>query len=50
MCKKVELTYDDMEFMTVGMCLDYIDEFIDQNSTNKEKPTRKATQEDFDNF
>jgi hypothetical protein len=44
------LKLDDLQIMTVGMVLDYIQEFIDQNNPNKEKKPRKATQEDFDAF
>lgn len=50
MCKKVGLTLDEMELMTVGMCLDFIDEFIEQQNLNGKEKVRRATQEDFDNF
>lgn len=37
--------------MTIGMCLDYIDEYIEQNRTKKNKKRkRKAKQSDFDRF
>lgn len=38
--------------MTVGMVLDYIQEYIDVNNPKKKKKirTRKATQQDFDAF
>lgn len=37
--------------MTIGMVLDYIDEFIEHNNPKrKKKETRKATQADFDAF
>lgn len=49
MCKKVELDNGDLESMTIGMCLDYIDEYIEQNKPENEK-TRQASQEDFDKF
>ena len=49
MCKKTKLTVDDMEYMTVGMCLDYISEYFDVMDTSKPK-VRKASQEDFDSF
>jgi hypothetical protein len=49
-CRQVGLTSEDMEEMTIGDCLDYVQEYID-NQKKDEKPTaRKATQEDFDNF
>lgn len=35
--------------MTIGMCLDYINEFVEMQ-TPQEKKTRKATQADFDSF
>jgi hypothetical protein len=35
--------------MTIGMCLDFIEEFIDMNKPEKEK-VRKASQSDFDAF
>ena len=49
MCKNSKLTIDDMEYMTVGMCLDYITEYFDSMDTKKVKK-RNATQEDFDKF
>ncbi|WP_280524660.1 hypothetical protein [Thermoactinomyces vulgaris] len=41
-----------MEEMTVGMCLDYIEEYVKMNNPKKKqtKPARKATQADFDAF
>ena len=47
LCKKSELTRDDMEDMTIGMCIDYMQEVIEFNNPNKSK---KATQKDFDSF
>jgi len=35
--------------MTIGMCLDFIEEFIEMNKPEKEK-LRKASQSDFDGF
>lgn len=49
MCKEVKLSNDDLENMTVGMCLDYIDEYVEQKNPKK-KRTRKASQDDFDKF
>jgi hypothetical protein len=43
------LRFDDLQIMTVGMVLDYIEEFIDHNNPKKKK-SRKATQKDFDAF
>ncbi|PDZ06623.1 hypothetical protein COE20_08820 [Bacillus cereus] len=37
--------------MTIGMCLDYIDAYIDMQNPNKNnEKERKASQEDFNNF
>ena len=38
-----------MEVMDIGMCLDFIQEWVDAKRPEKEKQ-RKATQNDFDNF
>ena len=43
------LKFEDLQLMTVGMVLDYIQEYIDQ-SNPKKKRQRKATQNDFDAF
>ena len=43
------LKFEDLQLMTVGMVLDYIDEFIDHHNPKKVK-SRKARQEDFDAF
>lgn len=49
MCKQVGLDWDDIEYMTIGMCLDYMNEYIEQKDPKKKK-TRKASQKDFDTF
>lgn len=49
LCKKVELSKDELEDMTIGMCLDFMDKWIEMNDTENKKP-RKATQNDFDSF
>ena len=37
--------------MTIGMCLDFIDEYADLNNPKKQKSkSRKANQKDFDSF
>ncbi|PFI17453.1 hypothetical protein CN938_22300 [Bacillus thuringiensis] len=37
--------------MTIGDCLDYIDEYVEIQNPQKEKQnTRKATQDDFNAF
>jgi hypothetical protein len=43
------LTIADLEIMEIGMCLDYIDEYIEYSKPAKERK-RKATQADFDAF
>jgi len=35
--------------MTIGMCLDYIDEYLEQTKPQKQHK-RKASQSDFDAF
>ena len=46
------LTHDDLEHMTFGMALDYIDEYLEMKNPNKQSQSsvRKATQADFDSF
>jgi len=40
-----------MDDMTIGMCLDYVDEYIEKTNPKKRpKIARRATQADFDNF
>jgi hypothetical protein len=43
------LKYEDLQLMTIGMILDYVQEFVDHNNPKK-KRTRRATQQDFDAF
>ncbi|CAI3227035.1 conserved hypothetical protein [Clostridium neonatale] len=40
---------EDIENMTIGMCLDYIQEYTDMINPKKTR-ARKATQKDFDSF
>ncbi|MFB6649600.1 MULTISPECIES: hypothetical protein [Bacillus cereus group] len=49
LCYKHKLTNADLELMTIGGCLDYIDEFIEMGKPQKET-VRKADQNDFDAF
>lgn len=50
-CRQCGLTSSDLKDMTVGMCLDYIEEYLDMHNPKREKKrVRKATQSDFDNF
>ncbi|UNP79065.1 hypothetical protein MN033_08965 [Bacillus nitratireducens] len=51
LCYLSKLTSEDLEVMTIGDCLDYIEEFVQISNPEKEdKKSRKATQEDFDAF
>jgi hypothetical protein len=38
----------DLEIMTIGMCLDYVQEFYEAQNPKAKK--RKASQADFDAF
>ena len=49
LCRKSKLTLDDMEIMTIGMCLDYITEYVDINNPGKAN-NRNASQSDMDAF
>lgn len=49
-CKLVNLTLDDMEYMTIGDCLDYAEEYISLKSGKSEDKVRSAKQSDFDTF
>lgn len=48
-CYKAQLTLSDLEIMEIGMCLDYIDTWIEQSKPAKQRK-RKASQNDFDAF
>jgi len=50
LCRKSGLYKDDLEDMTIGMCLDYIEEYIEQSNSKKKIKARKACQSDFDSF
>lgn len=50
LCKQSGLDRDDLEDMTIGMCLDYIQMYVEMNKPNKKKPVRRAMQRDFDGF
>ena len=49
LCYKAQLTLADLEVLSIGMCLDYIEEYIEHSKPAKERK-RKATQADFDSF
>jgi hypothetical protein len=49
-CKQTGLDLDDLDHMTIGGCLDFIDEYIEYKKPNKKKKARKAKQSDFDAF
>lgn len=52
MCKKIGLDRADLEEMNIGQCLDYLQEWVENNQSDEDKEvsSRKATQADFDNF
>lgn len=55
-CKKIDLSIEEMDLLDIGGCLDLMQEWIDQmkdqdnkkSSTNTNK--RRASQADFDRF
>lgn len=49
LCYKCQLTLADLHLITVGMALDYIQEFVESSKQNKPRK-RKATQADMDAF
>lgn len=49
-CKLAGLTINDMEYMTIGECLDYIENYVDIKNGKQEETVRKANQDDFDAF
>ncbi|MCF3941566.1 hypothetical protein LZD48_00175 [Oceanobacillus sp. APA_J-2(6-2)] len=49
-CKMVGLTLEDLDMMTIGECLDYVENYVDIKSGKQEEKTRRATQDDFDSF
>ena len=49
-CKLVNLTLEDMEYMTIGECLDYAENYINLKNGKAEDKVRNAKQSDFDAF
>lgn len=49
-CKLVGLTMDDMEFMTIGECLDYATNYFELKNGKPKEEVRKANQDDMDTF
>jgi hypothetical protein len=49
MCYQCQLTNSDLEIMTIGNCLDYLQEYLDLKNP-KRVVKRKASQKDFDAF
>ena len=49
-CKQCGLTASEMDEMNIGQCLDYIQEYIDNNSEERKQKTIKASQNDFDSL
>ena len=50
MCKDVGLTNDDLESMTLGMCLDFIDEYLQVKHPDQKPKFINAQQAHFDKF
>ena len=48
--KQVGLTASEMDEMNISQVLDYIQEWIDNNSEDGKQKTTKANQNDFDSF
>ena len=49
-CKRSQLSIQEMDLMTVGMCLDYAFEYAGLNKEDERGAIRKANQKDFDSF
>ena len=50
-CRQCGLTMDDLDNMNIGQCLDYIQEWIQNNDKeNTGGAERKANQSDFNKF
>jgi hypothetical protein len=48
-CYQAQLTLADLEIMSIGNCLDYVQEWVEAHNPKKKK-VRRAKQADFDNF
>ena len=50
-CKQVGLQIWELDEMTIGMVIDFIEEYIAlHNPKSRKRATRRATQADFDAF
>ena len=52
-CKKANLSVEELDYLTIGMCLDYAYEFAgitEEENENGKGAIRKANQRDFDLF
>lgn len=53
-CKKIDLSIEEMDMLDIGGCLDLMQEWVDQTKNqNKDEDKaniRRATQADFDSF
>ncbi|MGG4180791.1 hypothetical protein ABEW03_16030 [Virgibacillus pantothenticus] len=49
-CKMVGLTLEDLEIMTIGECLDYVENYVNIKNGKQEEKIKQATQDDFDSF
>jgi hypothetical protein len=50
LCYKCQLTLSDLQMITVGMALDYIQEYVESSKQSNKPRKRKATQADMDAF
>lgn len=46
-CKQTGLSIEEMSRMTMGMCLDHIEEWVSARTKDDDKAPRKATQADI---
>lgn len=49
-CKEMGFSISELYKITIGQALDYMVEYVDNKSEDSSKPSRKATQADFDAF
>ncbi|PNE45696.1 hypothetical protein [Enterococcus avium] len=53
-CKKIDLSIEEMDMLDIGGCLDlmqeWVDQMKDQNKDEDKVNIRRATQADFDSF
>jgi hypothetical protein len=49
LCYQCKLTHADLEFLTIGMCLDYCEQYLEMRKPPKQKKVN-ASQSHFDAF